>query len=165
MAGVKDLIVDFEFKREPAYTVAAIRYVGPFRENHLRKEFKELVSWANKAKVPTGKWIFREIDGPFSRRPDNQRRWEACLVIRGKARGQGRIRIKKIPASTVARVVFDPDKVSARVVYHGLNDWLRWRKKDKTIKGIGPTREVYAGDPWTNARAWSRAEVQYLVRK
>ena len=162
---VKDVVVDFEFKREPAYTVAAIRYVGPFRENHLRKEFNELVSWAKGAKVPTGKWIFREIDGPFSRRPDSQRRWEACLVIRGKARGRGRIRIKKIPATTVARVVFDPDKVSARLVYHGLSDWLRWRKKDRTIKGIGPTREVYAGDPWTNPRAWSRAEVQYLVRK
>lgn len=159
------MVVDFEFKREPAYTVAAIRYVGPFRENHLDKEFKELVSWAKRAKVRTGKWIFRELDGPNSRRPDNKRRWEAALEIRGKARGQGRIRIKKIPATTVARVVFDPEKVSPRLVYHGLSDWLRWRNKDKVIKGIGPTREVYAGDPWTNAQAWSLAEVQFLVRR
>lgn len=159
------MVVDFEFKQDPAVTVAAIGYVGPFKENHLRKEFKELGSWAKGNGVRTGKWIFREIDGPYSRRPDNRRRWEACLEIRGKAKGRGRIRIKKLPATTVARVVFDPEKVSARLVYHGLNDWLRWRKKDRTIKAIGPSREVYAGDPWTNARAWSHAEVQFLVRK
>ena len=112
----EDTAVDFEFKREPAHKVATIRYVGSFRENHQRKEFKGLVDWAKQAKVRTGKWIFRELDGPYSRQPDNKRRWGTALEIKGNAPGKGRIRIKKIPATTVARVVFDPEKVPATCV-------------------------------------------------
>ncbi len=159
------MVVDFELKRVPSRTVASLQYIGPWREDHLHKEFKQLVAWAKENKVRTGRWIFRELDGPYSRRPDGKRRWEACLELKGKARPEGRIRIKKLPAQTVARVVFNPEEVSARVVYHGLSDWLRWRKKDGEISGFGPTREVYDGDPWTNARAWTRAEVQFLVRR
>jgi DNA gyrase inhibitor GyrI len=159
------MAVDFEFKRAPSCTVASLQYVGLWREDHLHKEFRQLVAWAKKNKVRTGRWIFRELDGPYSRRPDTERRWEACLEFKGQAEREGRVRIKKLPAETVARVVFNPDAVSARLVYHGLSDWLRWRKKSGEIKTFGPTREVYDGDPWTNTRAWTHAEVQFLVRR
>jgi len=159
------MTVDFKFKRAPGYNVAAIQYVGPYGEQHLRKEFRSLVAWAKRHGIRSGKWIFRELDGPYSRRPDNRRRWEADLEIKGPAKGEGRIRIKRIRPETVASVTFNPDEVSARLVYHGLSDWLRWRKKDGQVKRIGPSREVYDGDPWTNARAWAHADVQFLVRK
>src|SRR6059036_2165415 len=114
------MVIDFEVTRTPSYTVASILKIGPYREDNLRSEFEELVSWAKKHRVRTGKWIMYEHDGPNSRRPGNQRRWEACLEIRGKAKAEGRIRIKKLPAQTVAHVVFNPNVVSSRIVYHGL---------------------------------------------
>lgn len=53
--------------------------------------------------------------------------------------------------------------VVARLVYHGLMDWVRWRLKDKDFKKAGPAREVYLGNPWTNRRAWANTEVQILL--
>src|SRR3989442_9659598 len=149
------MTVDFEFKRSRPYTVAALQYVGPWREDHLGREFRRLVAWAKKNRLRTGAWIFRELDGA-----GNRRRWEACLEIRGTAKPEGRIRIKKLPAQTVARVLFDPDEVSARLVYHGLTDWLRWRKKDGEVTRVGGPRQVYERDPWTNPPAWSPTQVQ-----
>ncbi len=159
------MLVDFEVKRTPGYAVASIMKVGPYREDNLRSEFSELVDWSKKNKLPTGAWIMYEHDGPESRRPPNQRRWEACLEIRGKAKADGRIKVKTLPAQTVASVVFNPNVVSPRIVYHALGDWIWWRLKFKEFKRAGPTREVYEGDPWTSARAWSKVDVQVLLEK
>jgi hypothetical protein len=50
-------------------------------------------------------------------------------------------------------------------VYHGLNDWLRWRKKDGEVKSVRTSREVYSADPWTNKTAWKTTTVEYVVRR
>jgi DNA gyrase inhibitor GyrI len=158
------MVVDIELKSTPSYNVASIMRIGPYSgSNMMRAEFNQLVRWAKKKNIQTGKWLFYELDGPD--KPDNKRRWEACLEIKGKARSQGKIKIKKLPPQRVARVVFNPDEVSARLVYHGLEDWLRWRKKYGELKEAGPSREVYTGNPWTDARAWAQTEVQVPVRK
>lgn len=150
------MVVEFALKRAPSYRVASIVRVGPWKEDNLRTEFGELTRWAKKANVPTGHWIFCERGG---------NRWEACLELKGPAKAEGRIRLKTLPATVVASVVFDPDQVSPSVVYHGLNDWTRWRKKDGKIKSVTASREVYAGDPWTNKKAWAACEVQFTVKR
>ena len=150
------MFVDFEFKRVPSVRVACLLRVGRWKEDNLRTEFNQLVKWAKKNKTRTGNWFFAE-------RGEN--RWEACLEIHGRAKGEGRIRIATLPAATVARVVFDPEQVSPRVIYHGLTDWLRWRRKEGEIKSVSSSREVYAGNPWTDRKAWAHAEVQFLVRR
>jgi hypothetical protein len=65
----------------------------------------------------------------------------------------------------VARAVYDPEIIEPRVVYHGLSDFLRWRKKDHEIRSVGGYREVYSGDPWKDTRAYAHTEVQVGVRK
>jgi DNA gyrase inhibitor GyrI len=149
------MVVEFRIKSVPKFRVASITRVGPWRRDNLRTEFRELTSWAQKRHVRTGKWIFLERSA---------HRWDACLQIFGKAQPEGRIRLKMLPATTAATVVFDPDQVSSSVVYHGLRDWTHWRKKDGTIKGVSATREIYQGDPWSDKDAWSHCEVQFLVR-
>lgn len=150
------MLVDFVLKRAPAYRVASIVRVGPWKEDNLRTEFLELAHWAKRQKVRTGHWIF------FERRSD---RWEACLEFRGRATAEGRVRLKTLPACWVATVTFDPDRISSRVVYHGLRDWTRHRRRDGTVRSVTAVREVYADDPWSNRRAWSNCEVQFLVSK
>ena len=136
--------------------VAAIAWTGPWNEKKIRSQFERVARWAKEEKVRTGRWIFRE-PGP--------RRWEVAIELRGRVRGSRGVRTKSYPAVSVARVVFDPDEVSPRVVYHALSDWLRWRKKEKEIRSVVSSREVYSGNPWTDPRAWSRTEVHFIVRK
>jgi effector-binding domain-containing protein len=156
LRGGNHMVVDFELARAPKYRVASITRKGPWKNDNLRAEFAELTKWAAKRKVKTGKWIFRE---------PADRVWEACLELKGRAEAEGRIKVKTLRAAHVAHCVFDPEEVSPRVVYHGLNDWLRWQKKDGKITGVGSSREVYAGDPWKDKKAWAHAEVQFVVRK
>jgi effector-binding domain-containing protein len=150
------MVVDFKFKRAPRYRVAAISWKGPWNERRIRAQFGRISAWARGSGLRTGKWIFRE---------PGARRWEVGIEVRGSARGQGDIRLRTFPASTVASVTFDPDVVSPAVVYHGVSDWLRWRKRDRTIKSVGSYRELYEGDPWRDAKVWSRTEIQVTVRK
>ncbi len=77
---------------------------------------------------------------------------------------RGAVHLRTLPATRVASVVFDPEVVSPAVVYHGLTDWLRWRKKDKKIQRVVSYREVYRGNPWKDKSAYSRTDVQFVVR-
>lgn len=150
------MTVDFAFAKAPAYRVATLPPSKGWSENVCRPEFARLMAWAKKHHLRTGHWIFcGTADGGF----------RACLEIRGAAKSDGAVRIRTLPAASVARVRFDPDVVSPRMVYHGLNDWLRWRKKDKEIRGVGTTREIYDGDPWSDRRAWRNTTVEFVVRR
>ena len=150
------MVVDFRWKRVPSVRVASIAWKGPWNERRIRSQFGRVAAWAKRSGLRTGKWIFRE---------PGSRQWEVSIEVRGKARSDGSIRVRTLPAATVASIVFDPDQISPSVVYHGVTDWLRWRKKDKTIRSVGDYREVYAGDPWSQRAAWSRTDIQVVVRK
>jgi DNA gyrase inhibitor GyrI len=150
------MTVDFALGKAPAYRVATLPPTKHWSENVCRPEFAKLLAWAKENELTPGKWIFRGLDGEG---------FQACLEIRGKAKASGAIRIRTLPASAVARVRFDPDVVSPRVVYHGLNDWLRWRKKEKEIRAVRSSRELYDGDPWTDPKAAKNTTVEYLVTR
>jgi effector-binding domain-containing protein len=150
------MTVDFGFKRAPSYRVATLSRKGGWDEKKLRGQFKTLAEWAKKKHMRTGRWMFFE---------PNERTFVAGIEVKGKAKGSGRIRLRTLPAATVASVMFNPDDVSPRVIYHGLSDWLRWRKKDKEIKRVLSSREVYTGDPWSGPKVWARTEVQFVVKK
>jgi DNA gyrase inhibitor GyrI len=150
------MTVDFAWAKVPSLRVAAIRWTGPWSDASVRRQFERVERWAKEHRVRTGRWIFREL---------GERRWEAAIEVKGSVRASPPVRLRKLPAVSVGRVVFDPDAVSPEVVYHALNDWLKWRRKDRTIRAVVATREVYSGNPWRNPRAWARTEVQFVVRK
>jgi len=148
--------VDFAFKKAPSYRVASIRWTGPWSDESVHRHFLKVKKWAGTRHLRTGKWIFREPD---------DRKFEVAIEIKGKARSEGDVHLRTFRGGTVASVVYDPRVIEPRVVYHGLSDFLRWRKKDHTIRGIGGYREVYSGDPWADPKAYARTEVQILVKK
>ena len=131
----------------------------------MKEDFKALSRWAKDQGLETGKWFFYELDDPDT--PEGSRRWEACIEIQGrpKAKLPKGVELKKLPAQLVASVVFDPEQVSTRLVYHGLEGWLQWRTKFREYEEAGPTREVYPGDPWRSREAWAKADVQVPIRK
>jgi len=152
------MVVDLKVKQVQGYMVASMIHYGPHGPNMFRTEFNQLEKWAKKNKLQTGKWIMRFLDEPGGKTTPGRLRSEACLEIRGKARPEGKIRIKKFPRQTVLSVTFDPEKFSPSGIY----GWLRYSDFKATDS---PSREVYAGNPWTNARAWANAEVQVPVRR
>jgi hypothetical protein len=150
------MVVDFRLESVPRYRVGFVTRVGPWNPNHLRSEFRELGRWAARQRLRTGHWIFVE---------KGHHRWEACLEVRGPATAGGRVRLKTLPSARAATLCFDPDAVSSRVIYHGLNNWTRTLQREGKIRGVTATREVYAGDPWIDKDAWAHCEVQFLVRR
>ena len=148
--------IDFAYKRTPAYRVALLTRTGAWNEKKLRGQFAELSAWAKKNRLRVGHWFFFEPD---------MRTFIAGLEIRGKAKGTGRIRLRTLPAATVATVTFDPDVISPRIIYHGIYDYLRWQKKAKEIRKAVSYREVYSGDPWSSPKVWSKTEIQVVVQK
>jgi len=150
------MAVDFVLKKSPSFRVAVVRWTGPYSEPRIQKRFEALEKWARARGLRTGHWIFRE---------PGDRTWEVSIEVRGRAHSEGAVKVRTFPAATVASVRYDPNLVEPRVIYHGLSDWLRWRKKDHAIRSVVSYREVYEGNPWRDQRAWSRAEVQFVVRK
>ena len=149
------MVVDFAFKRTPAYRVASISWKGPWKDTTIRRNFEKVNQWAQARGYGPTLWIFRE---------SGERRWETGVVVSARARSEGNVRVRTLPATRVASVVFDPDVISPAVVYHGLSDWLRWRKKDKKVKRVVSYREVYRGNPWKDKSAYARTDVQFVVR-
>jgi effector-binding domain-containing protein len=153
--------VDFKIKIAPSYKVAYLIRIGGYTgPNMWRAEFSQLLKWSKKQRVRTGRWIMYFID-EWGKKPDSKRRSAACLEIKGGARPEGRIRIMKLPKQKVVSVVFNPDKVADRVVYHGIEGWLQYRPFEEA----GPAREVYIGSPWTNRHAWANCEVQVPIKR
>jgi effector-binding domain-containing protein len=150
------MTVDFGYKRMPSFKVATLSRTGAWSESKLRAQFKALTDWAKKSHVRVGRWLFFEPDFHT---------FIAGIEVKGSAKGRGAIRLRTVPASTVASVVFDPDEVSPRVIYHGITDWLRSQKKEKSIKRALTYREVYSADPWSDPRAWRKTEIQVVVKK
>jgi effector-binding domain-containing protein len=150
------MTADFLLKKTPSIHVAALRWTGPYSERQIQRRFEEVEKWARTRGLRTGRWVFRE---------PGSRVWDTAIEVHGKARSEGRVKVRTLPAGTVACVRFDPNVVSPRVVYHGLSDWLRWQRKEKKIRSVVSYREIYEGNPWKDKRAWSRTEVQFVVRK
>lgn len=149
------VVVTFEFKKAPAYRVVFRSWTGAWSDRRIRSEFERIERWATRNKIRTGRWIFRE---------PAKRSWEACIEVRGQVRVEAPFRLKTLAPTRVARVVFDPGVVSPAVVYHGLSDWLRWRRKDGQVRSVGASREVYLGNPWTDRGVERRTDVQFVVR-
>ena len=155
------MFVDIRVKVTPSYRVAYIVHTGPYTgQNMWRKEFTQLVNWAKRRRLRTGKWIVYFID-EWGKRPERKRRSVACLEIKGKAVPEGKVKIMTLPRQRVASVIFDPDRLADRLVYHGIEGWLQYRP----FRAAGPSREVYIGSPWTNRKAWANTEVQVPIKK
>jgi AraC family transcriptional regulator len=154
------MTVDIEVKQTPGYNVAYLSKVGSEGTDPLRREFNELTSFAKKQKRRAGKWIFYFYEGG---RSPSRYRFEACLEVPKRAKPQGKIKVKELPAATVASVKFNPDHVAPRLVYNGVYGWLKENEKYK--EGGSYSREIYFGNPWTDSWAWARTEIQVPVKK
>jgi effector-binding domain-containing protein len=165
------MTVDFEIAKAPRYGVASLVRPGPWMsEDMMRPYFSKILAWAKRNNLQTGKWIYTELVGPTA--PSERRLYEASLEIKVRKKTpepeqSSKIKIQVLPAATVARIKFNPELVSSRLVYHGLESWLEWRKRygEYERSKVFWTREIYQDDPWRSKAAWKNIEVQVPIRK
>ena len=105
------------------------RLYPPYRYAHWSEHVAVRVQSTNemgeKAETTDGQMDHVFLD-KWSEKTEKQRRSVACIEIKGKARPEGKIELMKIPRQKVVSVIFDPDKVSADLVYYGLEAWLEY---------------------------------------
>ena len=161
------MAVDFAIRKSPAYRIAERTLSGKWPgDKAILAEFVKAQAWAKDKGLRTGKWFFLESGGE-DESPKAKLHMEMGIEIRNNApeHGGNGITLKTLPASLVATVTFDPDQVSPRVIYHGLNDWLRQLEKAGEYKEFGPYREVYPGNPWANKKAWAHTRIEVPVKR
>lgn len=161
------MVVDFEISKCKGYRiVSAVRVGGYSGDNMMKPYFAKIKKWIAQNRLQSGVWMFRGLDEDEV--PDKERRFEASIEIKGRKPSvslpKGLV-INEIPATPIARVKFDPTIVADRVIYHGLESWLEWRKRYGEYETIGPSREVYSGDPWASGKAWKSLEIQVPLKK
>jgi hypothetical protein len=149
------MAIDFEFKRVPKFRAITASWKGPWNEKRIQREFETLEKWARERKLRTGRWVFLE---------PGERQWQVGIEIKSPVKSAGTVRVRSFAATRVAQAAFDPEVVSPRVIYHGLTDWLRWRKKEKEIRSAGVYREIYEGNPWRDKKAWANTTIQVTVK-
>ncbi len=149
------MTIDFGYAKSPALRLATIAWTGPWSDKKVQTQFERVEKWVQRQGLKPGRYVFRE---------PNERRFEVGVEVRGPVRSSAGIRVRTLPAARVAHVVFDPEAIAPRVIYHGLYDWLRWQRREKAIRAAGDYREVYTANPWRDARAWARTEIQVVVR-
>lgn len=152
------MTVDFEFRQAPAFRIAYLPPMTKYKEATVRAQFERIARWARDHRVRTGHWLFVYLSRP------SDDRFQVAIEVKGRVRGEGPIRTRRIPASKVGRVTFDPEVVSPRVVFFGITDWLRWERSEKKIRGLVSYREVYDGNPWTDRSAWAHTTLEVVVR-
>ncbi|HUK27864.1 MAG TPA: GyrI-like domain-containing protein [Candidatus Acidoferrales bacterium] len=154
--------VDFTVKNAPSYKVAYILRYGPYAgQDTWRSELTQIERWAKRNRIRTGKWIVYFID-KWTAKSQKKRRSIAAIEIKGKGKPQAKIRLMKIPRQKVVSVTFDPNNISADLVYLGIEGWL---EESRTYTQTTRSREVYNGNPWTNPNAWANCEVQVPIRR
>jgi DNA gyrase inhibitor GyrI len=164
------MTVDFEVVKAPKYYVASLTRQGPWTgDNMMRPYFSKLLNWARKNKLRTGKWIYTELVGPNA--PPDKRVYEASLELQNAKKltslRASKVRVQILPTLSVVRIKFNPELVSSRLVYHGLESWIEWRKRygEYARSDSFWSREIYRDDPWKSKVAWENAEVQVPIRK
>jgi effector-binding domain-containing protein len=162
------MVVDFEIIKAPEIRVASLVRQGPWTsENMMRPYFSKIRTWAMKNKLKTGRWIITESGGPTAEKPVFEASLEINKNLKIKERVEDKIKIQVLPSTTVVRVKFNPELVSSRLVYHGLESWLEWRKRygEYSRSKTFWSREIYPDDPWKSKAAWQNAEVQVPISK
>jgi effector-binding domain-containing protein len=144
----------FSIKTFPSIRVACARWSGPHKDSRIRSEFERVAKWAQVRELRIGRWILLE---------PGHRLWEVCLELKSPAKGDGRVRVRTLPAATVLSVVFNPEEVDLSALWKTAMNRVRRLRDQGKIARVGMYREVYHGNPWTDAKAWARTNGQVVV--
>ncbi len=126
-----------------AANLAYIAHVGPYDELPWEESIQRLYNWAKTQKVMPGFYPMALYHGDPETTPPESRRTEIAITFKGRAKEEGDVHIRKLPAMRVATVSHHAPASEFTATYEKLKDWIS--KKNYEISG--PPIEVYSKRP------------------
>lgn len=129
-------------KRKPV-TLAYIEHVGPYDSIPFHETIPRLYSWVKGKKVIPGFYPLAVFHSDPKTTPPGECRTDIAISIKGNARPEGDIRIRRLPAMTVATLSHKGPASEYQRSYDTLADFVR--KKGYVV--AGPSMEIYSKKP------------------
>ena len=124
-------------------TIAYIEHTGPYDNIPFDRYIGRLYDWVKEKKVMPGfhpMGIF--LDNP-KRTPPDKCKCQLAIPVYGKVKGEGDIKIAKLPAMKVAAYSHKDSGKEYQDSYDKINDWIK--KNGYTVSG--PPIEIYSKKP------------------
>jgi len=151
--------MEVKLKKTEPMQVATISHVGPYGE--VGKLYAEIAKWLYQKQLqiagPPFGWFHdnpREV-------PAHKLRCEVGFPFKGKAKPEGNIKIKQIPAQEVLYTIHKGTYMEVGSAYSALFQ----HAMEKGCTPLGPPMEIYLNDPRQVPESELLTEVQLPVKK
>ena len=148
-------------KRKPV-TIAYMGHTGPYSSIPFDKYIERLYRWAKEHKIRPGFYplaVYR--DDPKTTAPEDCRT-DVAITVAGEPHGDSEVKVRRMPAMTVATVSHKGGTEEFKGVYEALAKWV----EENDYTWDGPPIEVYTRKPKVvDGRAVVHAKIMAPVRK
>ena len=138
---------------------AYVSVTGPY--DQLPELFGEVVGYVMKENLqitepPYGIYLNSPMEVP-----PEELQYEVGITFTGDANGEGRVKIKEIPAHQVVSTVYKGPYGQAAQIYQALMKYAMENSYDI----VGPVKEIYINNPMEVSESELLTEVQFPVMK
>ncbi len=159
MGKQRSVIMEVKIKDIEEKKVAYVSVTGPY--DQLPELFGEVVGYVMKENLqitepPYGIYI----NSPMEVSPE-ELQYEVGITFIGNADGEGRVKVKEIPAHQVISTVYKGPYGQAAQIYQALIKYATENNYDI----VGPVKEIYINNPMEVPENELLTEVQFPVTK
>lgn len=132
-----------KIKEHKPMTVAYIRHEGDYKEIPYGEYIDRLYQWSRRLRArPSMKPMSIYLDHPDEKQRSDVRT-DIALPIRKKIEGEGKIKVRDLPATKVVTMKFKGSPDDYESAYSELWKWI----EERNYKISGPSMEFYIGRP------------------
>jgi len=124
-------------------TIAYVEHVGEYGKLPFEEDMRTLYGWAKAKKVRPGLQALGIYHDNPEMTPPERCRSEVAIPIYSRAPPEGGIKVRKLPAMTVAATSHEGPASEFRNTYSALNAWV----EEHGYEWSGPSIEVYSKKP------------------
>jgi len=151
--------MEVEIKNIEEKKAAYVSVTGPY--DQLPEFFGEVVGYVMKENLqitepPYGIYMNSPMEVP-----PEELRYEVGITFTGDANGEGRVKIKEIPAHQVVSTVYKGPYGQAAQIYQVLIKYAM----ENSYNIVGPVKEIYINNPMEVSESELLTEVQFPVMK
>jgi len=151
-----------KLEKRKAATLAYIEYVGGYGTIPFDKYIPRLYEWVKTKKIMPGFYPICVFHSDPKATPPEKCRTDIAITVKGNPKPEGDIKVRKLPAMTVATLSHKGPGSEYQNSYHVLEQFVE--KKGYTM--AGPPMEIYAKKPeMVDGQLIIYAKIMFPVRK